>query len=136
MLRERKAIITRRLTYQEREEENVTGSAGFLWTIMSFRRESVERACRMPTLVGSLRFIVETPLPTNHLVYSRHVDTNVYVSPAKVFSKSTSIIHVVIVDHLLSCRDHVVCCPQHLDRHAAILSSECFFLFVIMQTLS
>lgn len=80
--------------------------------------------------------MVETPLPGRHLVYSRHVDTNVYVSPTMVLSKSTSIIHVVIVAHLPSCRARVACGPHHLDRHATILSSECFFLLVLVLILS
>lgn len=47
--------------------------------------------------------MVETPLLASPLVYLRQVDTNVYVSPRMVLSKSASIIHVVIVAHPPSC---------------------------------
>jgi hypothetical protein len=53
-----------------------------------------------------------------------------------VLSKSTSIIHVVIAAHLPSCRDCVVSSPHYSDRHAAILSSECFCLLAIVLILS
>ena len=49
-----------------------------------------------------------------------------------VLSRSPSIIHVVIATHLPSCRDRVVCSPHYPDRHAAIVSNECFFLLVIV----
>lgn len=80
--------------------------------------------------------MVETPLLASPLVYSRHVNTNVYVSPTMVLSTSTSIIHVVIVAHLPSCRDRVVGDSHRLIRHAVTLSRECFLLLVIVLILS
>lgn len=90
----------------------------------------------MPTLDSLVPFIVETPLRTSLLTYSRHVDTSVYVKPTMLLSKSTSIIHVVIVIHLLSCRDCVVCGPLHPDRPVATLLHECFLLLAIALILS
>ena len=94
------------------------------------------QTCPIPTLIRSCPFIVETPLLASPLAYSRHVDTSVYVSPAIELSKSTSIIHIVIAAHLPSCRDRVVCGPHQFDRHAATLSSKCYFLLVIVLILS
>jgi hypothetical protein len=86
----------------------------------------------MPTLASLVPFIVETPLRTSLLAYSRHANTNVYVTPTMVFSKSTSIIHVVIVAHLPSCRDRVVCGPHLPICHVSTLSCECVWLLTIV----
>ena len=81
-------------------------------------------------------YSLSNPSSCKHRAYSRHVDTNVYVSPTMVLSRNTSIIPVIIAPHLPSCRDRVVCELHYPDRYTATLSRKCFVLLVIVLILS